>query len=82
VTWKRPVGIESDVGSRGVHGRIIETLPQGTSVYFKQRSHGGYIEVRQERHDQNQLRIMTGGGRLVIQPEVSNVINVRIKEDS
>lgn len=78
LTWNRPVGIEL---SKGPSPRLIETLPQGTSVYFKQSRRGGYIEVRQERHNQNELRIMTGGGRLVIQPEVSNVVVVTIKED-
>jgi hypothetical protein len=77
LTWDRPLGIAS---SKASYPRTIETLPQGTSVYFKQRSHGGYIEVRQQRHDQNEIRIQTGGGRLEICPEVSNVIIVKIKE--
>jgi hypothetical protein len=51
--------------SKASYPRTIETLPQGT---------------RQERHDQNEIRIQTGGGRLEICPEVSNVIIVKIKE--
>lgn len=71
--WDRPVGIEQT-------WQEIETLPQGTAVYFKQRR--GYISIRQEGHDQNVLRIMSSGRPLVIKPEVSNVITVKQEVDS
>jgi hypothetical protein len=71
--WKRPIGIEVDKWNRG-----IETLPQGSSVYFKQQR--GYIEVIQCRHDQNHLQIRSSGRRLIVRPEVSNVIDVTTEE--
>jgi hypothetical protein len=71
--WSRPVGFQLQ------HSDKIMTLPQGTTVYFKQRR--GYVQIRQKSHDMNRLQIMTASRRLQIRPEVSNVIEVTMEED-
>lgn len=71
--WTEPVGYSLP------HQTDITVLPQGTSVYFKQRH--GFIQIRQQDKDMNTLGVMSVSHSLVIEPQVSNVVTIRMKRN-
>jgi len=71
LSWTYPSGVQ-------LHDNI-QLQPQGTRFYFKQGNRG-YISIRQLNHDMNDLEIMSMTNRLIIRPEVSNVIKIRMED--
>jgi hypothetical protein len=70
----------SPEGPSGVQrGGEIEVQPPGAHHFFAQRDRN-YIMVRQTINDPTVLEIMSMAGGLIVEPQMSNVIHIRMKE--
>jgi len=67
--WDRPVGLE-------VKWYEVESMPPGTRVHFKQGNKREYITVHQQKANPGVIEVYSSGGKLIVQPEASNVITV------